>query len=306
MKELSAKIFDTIKNSPLVTYQMGLTIGVILGLWLMRLAVNRLINRNIEDASVRYKWRKNMGYIFSILGILIIGSIWSDAFKSLSTFLGLLTAGIAIALRDPISDIAGWVFILWRNPFDIGDRIQVGDIKGDVIDQRIFKFTVLEIGNWVHADQSTGRVIHISNHYIFNNYIANYTSDFSFIWNEIPILVTFESDWEKAKSILQEIADKHLKDFVSEARTQVQNATKSYLIHFRYLTPIVYTSIEDSGVNLTIRHLTDPRARRSTSQAIIEDTLEAFSKTDDIDFAYPTTRFYNNMKEGKPGTQPSS
>ena len=304
MEEIFNQLTDSLKQSPSITYQLVLSVIVLLLLWTIRIISVRLINKNIDKTATQYKWRKNLGYIFSILSILVIGSIWSEAFKSLSTFLGLLTAGLAIALRDPVSDVAGWIFILWRKPFDIGDRIQVGEVKGDVIDQRIFKFTILEIGNWVHADQSTGRIIHLSNHTVFNNHIANYTSDFSFIWNELPVLVTFESNWHKAKKLLQEIADNHLGDFVTEAEEQVHNASKSYLIHFRYLTPTVYTDVKDSGINLTIRHLSNPRARRSTAQLIWEDILDAFNKEDDIDFAYPTMRIFKNSIEGKPGTKP--
>lgn len=290
LESLNQEFSTFIEQFPSISYQIAATIIVILGLWLIRLIAVRIINKNIDDEKLQYKWRKNLTYVSGFLGLFIIGSIWSDGFKSFSTFLGLLSAGLAIALKDPVSDFAGWAFILWRKPFEVGDRIQIGDVKGDVIDVRLFKFTVLEIGNWVHADQSTGRVVHVSNHKVFTDSLANYTSDFEFIWNEIQVLITFESDWKKAKNILQEIADKHLKDFVNEAERQVKRATKSYLIHYRYLTPIVYTDVQDSGVNLTIRHLTNPRTRRKVSQAIWEDILDRFDEHDNIDLAYPTMR----------------
>lgn len=290
LESLNQEFSTFIEQFPSISYQIAATIIVILGLWLIRLIAVRIINKKIDDEKLQYKWRKNLTYVSGFLGLFIIGSIWSDGFKSFSTFLGLLSAGLAIALKDPVSDFAGWAFILWRKPFEVGDRIQIGDVKGDVIDVRLFKFTVLEIGNWVHADQSTGRVVHVSNHKVFTDSLANYTSDFEFIWNEIQVLITFESDWKKAKKILQEIADKHLKDFVNEAERQVKRATKSYLIHYRYLTPIVYTDVQDSGVNLTIRHLTNPRTRRKVSQAIWEDILDRFDEHDNIDLAYPTMR----------------
>ncbi len=290
LDKLSQEFSTFIEQFPSISYQIAATILVILGLWLIRLIAIRIVNRKIGDDKIQYKWRKNLTYAFGFLGLFIIGSIWSEGFKSFSTFLGLLSAGLAIALKDPVSDFAGWIFILWRKPFEVGDRIQIGDVKGDVIDIRLFKFTVLEIGNWVHADQSTGRVVHVSNHKIFTESLANYTSDFEFIWNEIEVLVTFESDWKKAKGILQEIADKHLKDFADEAERQVKRATKSYLIHYRYLTPIVYTDVKDSGVNLTIRHLTNPRTRRKTGQAIWEDILDRFDEHENIQLAYPTMR----------------
>ena len=290
LDKLSQEFSSFVEQFPSISYQIAATILVILGLWLLRIIAVRIINKNISDDKLQYKWRKNLTYVSGFLGLFIIGSIWSEGFKSFSTFLGLLSAGLAIALKDPVSDFAGWIFILWRKPFEVGDRIQIGDVKGDVIDVRLFKFTVLEIGNWVHADQSTGRVVHVSNHKIFTDSLANYTSDFEFIWNEIQVLITFESDWKLAKSILQEIADKHLKDFVDEAERQVKRATKSYLIHYRYLTPIVYTDVKDSGVNLTIRHLTNPRTRRKIGQAIWEDILDRFDEHDNVELAYPTMR----------------
>jgi len=292
LNNLASKFQEYIRNSPGMTHQVVLSLVVIFALWLIRFIAIRIINRRLPDSKIQYKWRKNLTYISVFLGFLIVGRIWFEGLQSVATFLGLLSAGLAIALKDPVTDFAGWIFILWRKPFDVGDRIQVGEVKGDVIDVRLFKFTVLEIGNWIHADQSTGRVVHVPNHKVFSNELANYTSDFEFIWNELQVLITFESDWKKAKKLLQEIADKHLKDFVERAEQQVRRAKKSYLIHYRYLTPIVYTDVQDSGVQLTIRHLSDPRKRRAIAQELWEDILDTFNEHDDIELAYPTMRIY--------------
>ncbi|WP_441001094.1 mechanosensitive ion channel family protein [Fodinibius sp. SL11] len=296
MPNFPARVQEFIQNSPGFSYQIFLSIIAIFIIWLIRVIAIRIINRRLPEAKTQYKWRKNLTYIAVFLGFLIVGRIWFEGLQSLATFLGLLSAGLAIALRGPVTDFAGWIFLLWRKPFDVGDRIQIGDIKGDVIDVRVFKFTLLEIGNWVHADQSTGRVIHVPNHLVFDDSLANYTSDFEFIWNELEVLLTFESNWKKAKQILQELADKHLKDYVEEAQNQVSRAKKSYLIHYRYLTPTVYTEVRESGVCLTIRHLSNPRKRRSLGQDIWEDVLDKFHENDDIDLAYPTMRIY---KEGE-------
>jgi len=293
------KLQEFIANSPGITYQLVLSIIVIFLIWLIRLIAIRIINKRLPETKVQYKWRKNLTYISVFIGFLVVGRIWFEGLQSLATFLGLLSAGLAIALKDPVTDFAGWIFILWRKPFDVGDRIEVGNVKGDIIDMRVFKFTVLEIGNWVQADQSTGRVIHIPNHKVFSDSVANYTSDFEFIWNEMEVLITFESDWKVAKQLLQDIADKHLKDFVEQAEQQVHRAKKSYLIHYSYLTPIVYTDVKDSGVCLTIRHLSDPRKRRSVAQGIWEDILQQFSEHDNIDLAYPTMRIYKQPESDK-------
>lgn len=142
----------------------------------------------------------------------------------------MLSAGLAVALKDPIADIVGWAFILWRRPFEVGDRIQIGDQAGDVIDQRIFQFTLMEIGNWVDAEQSTGRILHLPNGLIFTDVLANYTKGSRFIWNEIPVLVTFESDWEKAKQLLKDIANEQDQKLDQDAEASFRAATRHYLI----------------------------------------------------------------------------
>jgi small-conductance mechanosensitive channel len=267
---------------------------------LIHFVVIRIVRRQTENQALRYKWRKNLTYVLSFFGFILIGRIWFEGMASIATFLGLLSAGLAIALKDPVTDMAGWIFLMWRKPFDVGDRIQIGNDKGDVIDIRFFKFTILEIGNWVHADQSTGRVIHIPNHFIFRESIVNYTSDFDFIWNEIAVVVTFESDWKKAKSILENVVQSHMEDFVNDAEEQIRKATKSYLIRYKNLTPIVYTEVVDVGVKLTIRHLSHARKRRGLTQLIWEDILDQFAGENTIDFAYQTLRIYQNQLEGKP------
>lgn len=304
MEEFINDITDFIASSPSLTVQLVESLVIVLVLWGIRIFAVRLLQRNVDTKKTVYKWRKNITYITFFLGALILGQVWFAALGQLGTFLGLLSAGIAIALKDPVTDIAAWLFLIWRKPFDIGDRIQVGNSKGDVIDIRVFKFTILEIGNWVDADQSTGRVIHIPNHKVFTDDLANYTSDFEFIWNEMGVLVTFESDWKKAKKILQEVVEENMQEFVEQAKEEIKKAEKSYLIQYRYLTPIVYTSVKDSGINLSIRYLSDPRKRRGISQSIWESVLDRFDEHDDIDFAYPTIRYYNNPTEGKPGTIP--
>jgi len=275
------------------------TLGVFLLLFVVNKLVIQLIVKNTEDVFSRYKWRKTLDYLTFFIGLIIVGTIWIDEFKSLITFFGLLSAGIAIALKDPITDLAGWLFIMWRQPFAVGDRIQIGDHSGDVIDLRIFKFTINEIGNWVDADQSTGRLIHIPNSRIFTEVLANYTAGFKFLWHEIGVLITFESDWEKAKIILGEILTDKVAHIATDAAKTIKEASKKYMIHYKIVTPIVYTSVKDSGVMLTMRFLCEVRQRRKYNEIVWEEILRRFAKQKDIDLAYPTQRFYDNKSEGK-------
>ncbi|MBN1480053.1 mechanosensitive ion channel family protein [candidate division KSB1 bacterium] len=256
-----------------------------------------------KDVRIQYNIRKTVAYTAFVFGFFIIGRIWFQGLQSLSTYLGLLSAGLAIALQVPIVNLAGWAFILWRKPFSVGDRVQIGEHRGDVIDQRIFMFTLMEIGNWVDADQSTGRVVHIPNGKVFTEMLANYSRGFQYLWHEIPVLITFESNWHKAKEILLSIAQQHAEALSGAAERRVRQAAKKFMIFYSKLTPTVYTTVRDCGVLLTIRLLCEPRARRGTEQAIWEHILEEFAKHDDIDFAYPTQRFFNNVVEGKPAAR---
>lgn len=297
MDVVQAWIERTIGLSPGMQGKILISVVVIGAIWIIRSIILRISLRRVDDLATRYRWQKTSNYIAVVLALMIVGRIWIAGLQSLITFFGLLSAGLAIALRDPIMNFVGWAFILWRRPFEVGDRIQIGGHAGDVIDVRIFQFTLAEIRNWVDADQSTGRIIHVPNSKVFTEVQANFSKGFHYIWNEIPVLITFESDWEQAKQILQEIASVHAEELSGSAERRVREAARRYLMIFTKLTPTVYTCVRDSGVLLTIRYLCEPRQRRETEQAIWEDILHEFSKHETIEFAYPTRRFYNRPFE---------
>jgi small-conductance mechanosensitive channel len=274
---------------------------IIFILWIIKKIFSRIIHRNVKNAKTTYQWNKTFSYIVALLGFLLIGRIWFKGAGSILTIIGLLSAGIAIALKDVFVNLAGFIFIMWRQPLEVGHRIQIGEVAGDVVDIRPFQFTILEIGNWVDADQSTGRMIHIPNGKIFTENLANYHFGFEYIWHEIPVLLTFESNWQKAREILDNLAMDYRKNIPAEVEKQIKAAARKYLIIYNKLTPIVYLDVKDCGVLLTIRYLVEPRQRRSVEEKFWEKILTEFGKNEDIDFAYPTTRIYSNYVEGKKG-----
>ena len=286
--------------SPEVQTKIFESLFVILVIIIIQRLVKRFLLRKISDIKIKYQWQKISLYIAVFLIILFLINTWLNIFGSVATFLGLISAGIAIALKDPLVNMVAWLFILIRQPFKVGDRIQIGDIAGDVIDIRLFQFSLNEIGNWVDAEQSTGRIIHIPNGKVFTDAQSNYTAGFEYIWHEIPVLLTFESNWKKAKKILTDVVTEHGVKLSQEAEKQIKAAARTFLIFYNKLTPIVYTTVKDSGVLLTLRYMCNPRERRSMEEKMWEDILNKFAECDDIDFAYPTQRFYNNATEGKP------
>lgn len=292
MNRISEFIYETIGITSRTQNEILTSIIIILFLSVLRLVILKLVWRNTQNIKIRYQWNRTLSFIIPFTGIIMIGAVWVPAFKQFGAFLGLITAGLAIALKDPITNLAGWLFILFRKPFVVGDRVQVGEHTGDIIDIRLFQFTMLEIGNWVEADQSTGRIIHLPNGKVFLEPQANYSTGFEYIWNEIKVLITFESNWTKAKGILEEIIKKHAKNVDLKAEQEILKASKNYMIYYKNLTPIVYTSVKESGVQLTLRYLCNPRRRRGSEHEIWEKILIEINTHDDINFAYPTTRFY--------------
>ncbi|MBF8983848.1 mechanosensitive ion channel [Lutibacter sp. B2] len=252
--------------------------------------MNRILYATINDHTTYYLVRKRVYYFFSSLFVIFCIFIWSNSITSLTTYLGLVSAGIAIALKSLFSNIAAWVFIIIRKPFKVSDRISINNQKGDVIDIRMFQFSLMEVSSFENGEQSTGRIVIIPNHYIFSHALINYNKGFKYLWNEIKVLITFESDWEKAKKILMDISNRHSLHLSDEASKMVDKAKKSYMIHYNNLTPIVYTDVKDSGVQLTIRYLCLPRQMRNTVNDIWEDILRIFGDEGDIHLAYSTIR----------------
>jgi small-conductance mechanosensitive channel len=274
-------------------------------LLIIRIITSKIVSRKIEDDKRRYHVRKTVTYVFTFIIIAVLGSIWFKGMASLGTFLGLASAGLAVALHDTIANMAGFFFIEARKPFRVGDRIEIGDVQGDVIDIRLFQFSIVEVGNWVDADQSTGRIIHVPNSIALKQPLANSHIGFEYIWNEVPVLITFESDWKKAKELLLVIGKENAEYLSQGAQAQIRRAAQKYLIVAGKLTPTVYTTVKDSGVLLTIRYLVDPRQRRGTEQKMWEDILDAFHEEPNIDLAYPTTRFYSIAESIGSRQQPS-
>ena len=278
---------------------------IVVILLLIRRILISLIAKSVKDPKTVYHSKRIIGYSHAFLLIILLGSVWIKGFGPLGTYLGIASAGIAIALHETIANIAGWFFILWRKPFVIGDRIQIGDTKGDVIDLRLFQFSMVEVGNWVEAEQSTGRIIHVPNSQVMKERTANYHGGFDYIWNEIHVLVTFESNWKKTREILEKIAKEKTESSSRQVEQQFRRAAEKYMIHFSKLTPAVYMSARDSGVLFSIRYIINPRQKRDSEQTIWEAILSEFEKHPDIELAYPTTRFYTYTQESPGKTNPA-
>ena len=273
--------------------KLVVTGAAIVGLAVVRWLVLAVVRRRIDDPTIWFRTRKLLSYLIPIVGFVLLVSIWVDG-NSVAAYVGFLTAGLAIALSDVLKNLAGWLFITTRRPFRIGDRVEIAGRKGDVVDIRAFRFSLLEVeGERVSAEQSTGRLLHVPNGLVFTNWLANYTEGFEYVWHEIPVLITFESNWEVAEVIIREVVEA-LSPSVSEMRAfeQLRETSSEYRISFTHLTPTVYLTVQDSGVLLTGRMLVDARTTRTVEQDAWKAILREFGERTDVELAYPTVRTY--------------
>ena len=264
-------------------------IAVLVAAWYI---VVTAITRRVDDSSVWYLARKTTSYIVAVVAVFVLLWLWIGALRQAATFLGLFAAGIAIALGDLLRNIAGWFYLLLRRPWRVDDRIEVDGVAGDVIDIRVFRTTLLEIGNWVDADQSTGRIVHVPNSKALTTAVYNFTEGFGFIWHEIVLRVTFESDWRRAEQLMLDALSEAGGHTIDEAQRRIRRTSQAYKIRYTHLTPTVYITVKDDAVLVTGRILVDVRRRRAVDQQVWRALLTAIAADPQVELAYPTTRAY--------------
>ncbi|MDO6390585.1 mechanosensitive ion channel family protein [Pontibacter sp. BT731] len=293
MRKIEYWIEDNFHLSAQVQENVLKSLIALLVLWVLSRVLLRLASRQQTDTRKLYQWKKTTNYVVTALGIIFLANIWFEGFKSITTFLGIFSVGLVVVLRDPILNMMGWVFLIWKRPFKVGDRIKIGLYTGDVIDIGFFQFTINELGEWVDSEQATGRVVHIPNSQVFTQGQINYNYGFPFLWHEVQLRITFESNWQKAKVILQDIALRHSERLNEEQEQRVRIEAQQHLIFYRSFEPKVFIKVRENGIQITVRYLCNLNGRRESENKIWEDTLTEFLATSDIRFAYPTTRFYS-------------
>jgi small-conductance mechanosensitive channel len=266
------------------------TASVILIGYLFIFLFSSIANRRFKDLKQRHLLRRNTGYFVHIIMVAYLLFFWVQDIGSIVIFFSVVSAGIILALQDIILSLAGWLVILIRRPFDVGDRIELGGIKGDVIAIHLLETSLLELGNWIDADQSTGRIVNIPNSAIFKKENHNYSRGFEYIWNEIPLVVTFESSWQRAKEIMVKHSTEEAADMSHVVKEKLEEMSRHYMIPTESLVPTVYVEIKDSGVELTLRYLTKARERRATEDRLCQKILLDFDREENVNFAYTTYR----------------
>jgi small-conductance mechanosensitive channel len=297
MRKIEQLIEESLGWSAATQEKILSSILVLLALWIISRLLLRVASRQQTDSRKLYQWQKTTNYVITGLGVISLANIWFEGFQSIATFLGLLSAGLVLALRDPIANMFGWVFLIWKRPFKVGDRIKINEYTGDVIDIAFFQFTLNELGEWVDSEQATGRVVHIPNSRIFTQAQINYNYGFPFLWHEVKVPVTFESNWQKAKAILEDIGNRYCEHLSEAAEQTVRKESQRHLIFYKDYKPRVFTKVREYGVQLTLRYLCGLNGRRESENQVWEEVLSQFQASQDIRFAYPTTRFYQSPED---------
>jgi small-conductance mechanosensitive channel len=169
-----------------------------------------------RELDARYRARKFAVFAGYVVGIVFVTILFEDRLGRLNFALGIAGAGLVVALQDVIASFAGWLAIGWSNLYKVGDRIQIGETKGDVIDISFMRTEVVETGNWVSNDLYNGHVGRIPNSAALKGPIFNYSQGFRFVWDEIKVPLTADSDHLTARAMLLRIAKENVAAYLAD------------------------------------------------------------------------------------------
>lgn len=273
---------NLLKNMDYIVANIIYSLIAIIIIFILRWFTMRTIKRKHSEQIKLFAKKRFVSSAYIGIIVFVLLAIWYESSSYIIAVAGVLTAGLAFALRDILVDMIGWIYILWATPFKIGDRIEIGGQIGDVIDVTLLHFSILEVGHRISGEQSTGRIIQIPNLQIFSLPMANYEKGFRFIWNELVVPIHKDSNWEKAKEEIYKILEEHMSETIEEAKNQLQAIEKNTAIYYNNLTPIIYTELKENHILLNVRYLCEPRQVRVTEHHLWEAILKMVKENEEI------------------------
>ena len=264
------------------------TIGTIFVAWLIDRVGAGIINKRSGSPQEQYGRRQALSTVVVISAVILVAILWARLLQHTGTFLGIVGAGVAIALREPLLSIAGRVAIFAGHIYNVGDRIEINKMSGDVIDVGFFYTRIMEIGNWISADQYTGRIIQIANAQIFGTAVFNYTRNFAYMWDEIKLPITYQSNFHEASRLMKVTGEQYTQDFLAGAEHSVQEMRRYFLVSEFELKPQAYLTFDSNYITLTMRYLVEPKKRRAARNFLFSRILESISERKDISFGSDT------------------
>jgi small-conductance mechanosensitive channel len=250
-------------------------------------AVAQKLLKAHPNEKVRFWTWQIISLVSGALLVLGVVSIWFEDPRRLTTAMGLVTAGLAFALQKVVTSFAGYLIILRGRSFTVGDRIVLGKVRGEVIALGFMQIKIMEMGQsppeqgdapsvWVNSRQFTGRVVTITNDRIFEDPVYNYTHEFPYLWEEMHIPITYNTDRKRAEDILLETAERHTAKIQEESRESLREMRRHYTMLSGDMKPKVYFRITDNWLELSLRFITKASGTRDLKDAMSRDILTAF------------------------------
>jgi small-conductance mechanosensitive channel len=249
----------------------------------------RRLLRGSDHERLQFWSRQAVHLITAVLLILGILSTWFDDPTRLATAMGLVSAGLAFALQKVVTAIAGYFVILRGRTFNVGDRITMGGVRGDVIGLGFMQTTIMEMGQpppvqsaepamWVQSRQYTGRIVTVSNDKIFDQPVYNYTRDFPYLWEEISLPISYRADRDRAETILLQAAAHHTVAIAQLSEEALREMQRRYFVKPSEMEPKVYYRMTDNWLELTVRFIVEDHGIRRVKDAMSREILPALEK----------------------------
>jgi len=245
--------------------------------------VELFVARKSATKAVKYNVVKVV-HLFSIIIILfVVISFLNANWYAAAASLGLISLILGFALQTPISSLIGWFYIVFRTPYKVGDRIQVSDFTGDVVEINYLDTTLWEFaGNYMTNDLPSGRLIRFPNSLIFQSQVYNYSwNKFPYIWNEIPFHVAYDSNLVYVEQTIKEIAKKQLGPQMEERVNELRNLIKDTAVDELEIKEYPFVNLRintNTWVEVLLIYLVEPKKSGAMRSTLIKEILAALSQ----------------------------
>ena len=243
--------------------------------------LERTLPRHFREQDARYRARKFVVYAGYAVVILFVTVLFEDRLGRVSFALGVAGAGVVVALQDVIASFAGWFAIGFSNLYTVGHRIQIGESKGDVIDISVIRTTLMETGSWVSRDLYSGRVVRIPNNYVFKGPVFNYSQGFRFVWDEIKVPLTANSDQHFAREVLLRVAKETVAGQMSDARSSWKRVADNYRLENPSLEPTVTLVVSGGSLEFTVSYIVDYRDRTAMKDQLFTRIVDEIARNNE-------------------------
>src|SRR5437764_6626084 len=236
----------------------------------------------LDDAATRFTLRCIEHLLFAlVIALIVIGVVFVNWYTALIS-VGVGSVIVGLAVQTPMTSFLGWIYILVRRPYRVGDRIQIEDATGDVIDVSYLDTTLWEFGGkYLSTDHPSGRIIKFPNSKVLSAMVFNYSWPlFPYIWNEIKFHIAYNSDLQFVAQTMQKITEEEIGEDMIErvevyrnllARTPVDE------LEVRERPRVIFRVSDNTWLEAIVRYLVSPRDAGAVKTRLIKNLLAALN-----------------------------